>query len=863
MNALVKKEIRLLLPGFLIASALTLANFFVEPHEYGTPRLMMIISFNFCPAMAVWMALNSFGAEINSGTFSMLLAQPVSRQRIWRTKALSLAGALFLVCLLWCVFLNPAGKNEKDFGMDLGEVYVWAWLWVLAIYSGALWSVLLLRQVATAFWFTLLLPAIIMISVGELAGNNHADWAMFLTWIALAIYSLVGFFFARWLFLRAEDAQWTGGTLTFPELRMGSSIQSRAADRRFWRPRAALFWKELQLHQSQFVVAAALAFAHLAVIATRKFGNFPRNSMMEFVLESFWGLWLVMPMLVGATAVAEERKIGTLAAELCQPVKRHTQFAIKFCVALLLSMLFGIVIPLLLERSGVVPHVNWLVPWSQLAALAAAIGIISFFASTLARNTLQAIASAIFGLVVCTVALAIMWDTGSFFNYSLWTGALIYLIGIPTFGLVLLALSYWNFQRLNIGGQTVRRNLLVFGGAVAFVVITTTAIYHRDWERFTPFELPHGLPRLSLAHPPTLGEDWRTLSVRMPNGEVWIADYDFNTTTPIRIGPLSVLGRFGLEAKEKGGFFTGSNWAQVIRGPKGQRLGIKADGTLWFSGKWTSGEPLENNNGNRFGALLHFGSETNWSSVGGYGSSVMLVKKDGTLWSWGANRFDKHWQGLQSFTPHRLGTETNWAEVFDKDNQVWLRKRDGSEWSPQGDKSEFVAQPSGLNFFHRSRGWTQIRRYQLGVGEDGAFRIVAELKPASPPFKYTYAWKETDLPLGDNTHWLGMADEDTKAVTLKDDGSLWLWNFNFDRWRFLKGELEGRRMQETRPVRLGTNSDWIAITTAPYGMTALAADGSLWYWPLVDARNFYEESEMGPLLDISRKPQLLANIFSK
>ena len=46
--------------------------------------------------MAVFIALNSFGAEISSGTFSMLLSQPVSRDRIWRTKTLVLAAALFL-----------------------------------------------------------------------------------------------------------------------------------------------------------------------------------------------------------------------------------------------------------------------------------------------------------------------------------------------------------------------------------------------------------------------------------------------------------------------------------------------------------------------------------------------------------------------------------------------------------------------------------------------------------------------------------------------------------------------------------------------------------------------------------------------
>ena len=48
---------------------------------------------------------------------------------------------------------------------------------------------------------------------------------------------------------------------------------------------AALLAKEFQLHQSQFIMAGVLLLLHLGVIATRKFGHFPKNSSPEFVLE--------------------------------------------------------------------------------------------------------------------------------------------------------------------------------------------------------------------------------------------------------------------------------------------------------------------------------------------------------------------------------------------------------------------------------------------------------------------------------------------------------------------------------------------------------------------------------------------------
>jgi hypothetical protein len=57
--------------------------------------------------------------------------------------------------------------------------------------------------------------------------------------------------------------------------------------------------------------------------------------------------------------------------------------------------------------------------------------------------------------------------------------------------------------------------------------------------------------------------------------------------------------------------------------------------------------------------------------------------------------------------------------------------------------------------------------------------------------------------------------------------------------------------------RLGTHSDWIAITAAGNGVIALARDGSLW--------QFQSDPPQGPrsfsLLAASRRPQKLGNIF--
>ena len=440
MNALVKKEIRLLLPSLLIGIALTFANCFLTEDRYGVYGFggyALFVSFAVCPAIAVFMALNSFGAEFSAGTFSMLLAQPVSRVRIWRTKVSALATVLLIGGFFWCVnlFLSVEAFAEPNKFRGFGDVLFDVLVFLLVIYSGALWTVLLLRQVVAAFWFTLLLPGAILVVINGLMGENHPELLEPVAIVSMLIYSIAGFLFARRLFLRAQDAAWTGGTIAMPEMRGLPVWFSRSAARRVFRPRAALWWKELQLHQAQFIMAGVLALLHIGVIAEKKFGSYQKNSSTEFVLETFWCLWLVMPMLVGAAAVAEERKLGTLAGQFCLLVKRRKQFAIKFLVAMLLAILFGAAMPLLLEGTRILPNVhsdfsvlrvgmwqlidagkvlpmgqvllwnglsafNVFLPLLTLAAIATAIGAISFYASTLTRNTLQALAPAVLGILV-------------------------------------------------------------------------------------------------------------------------------------------------------------------------------------------------------------------------------------------------------------------------------------------------------------------------------------------------------------------------------------------------------------------------------------------------------------------------------
>ena len=518
-------------------------------------KILVIFPFLFCPVMVTMMTLGAFGREFSSGTFSsMLMAQPVPRDRIWSAKTLPLAIMVTLVWFVWCIsyILHNPGNQSSD---DLQDMEICTALFALAIFSGGLWTALLFRQMAVGFWFTVLAPAALLVSIENVILANQPDKLVERVLIAaFIVYGIAGFIFARWLFSRVQDAQWTGGDVAMPEMRGLARFKIGLGARRDLRPRAALLAKEFQLHQSQFLMAGVLLLLHLGVIATRKFGHFPRNSSPELVLEQFWYLWFVMPFLVGCAAVAEERKLGTLEAQLCLPAKRRTQFGLKLFVVIVLSVVMGTIMPVLLEGSRILPEFNLNFPralmtgnfgmtsvggqfalnilatiWFSLplltfVAISLGMAAMAFYASTLTRNTLQALAPAVLGFILMWLMLLAAAEPEEFSRYPLWHGVLIYLIGVPVLAVVMAALAYGNYKRVLVGWSVWRRNLLTLAITLVLVICATAAIYHRAWELLGTTEPPHGVARLT-PNQARLQIDGDNITVFLPDGRVWMDRY--------------------------------------------------------------------------------------------------------------------------------------------------------------------------------------------------------------------------------------------------------------------------------------------------------------------------------------------------
>ncbi|HVV02390.1 MAG TPA: hypothetical protein VHH88_13565, partial [Verrucomicrobiae bacterium] len=321
MNALIRKEFRLLLPAFAAAFVLVAVSGCL-----GTPA--------FPTGIAVWLGtaligISCFGREFQSNTFSLLLTLPIPRQKIWWIK---IGALLMLLCVLW---LERIGMR-LIFGFEAWSDWASVVCVLLATLGGALWTTLLLRESLAAFCVALLLP------VSIFAVEDMAKVPAGIIFASLALYGAAGPVFAWRLFQRAQDVGWTGGEVAV-RLAPFAGWKTRAA-RRTFHPFGALFRKEAKLHQPACLMILGLLVLHFAAILARTAMRSDQNSLAGETLSVFSGFWLIVPLAVGAVGIAEERKLGTLQQATTLPFRRNIQFGLKLLFPVFLG---GLLSPLL------------------------------------------------------------------------------------------------------------------------------------------------------------------------------------------------------------------------------------------------------------------------------------------------------------------------------------------------------------------------------------------------------------------------------------------------------------------------------------------------------------------------------------
>lgn len=341
MNAAVfRKELRALFPVFF-AALVTLA---LATRTARVFHLFLVLSVSVLGPIVLGAMV--IGHEYAHRTLTLMLAQPISRARLLAAKAAVLFPMVAVIAAAVFFALPEGFAFPGSAQRDALTVLVLAPLCGLCLAPALS---ILCRSPLAAVVFTIAIPGLVML-FAQIAGtaingfrNPLAvnDFTFAVTWPTIALLCLAGAV-ATWLLFQRLQAIEGHAEFQLPAW-LGSESPVRSAPRvhSAW---SALVRKELRLQQLAYVVSVLYLLAAGAIWALQEYApEFPRIPV-EALSVMYSGL---VAMLIGSVASAEERQLGTLPAQLLQPIAAWKQWGLKVATVVGLSLLLAIALPLL------------------------------------------------------------------------------------------------------------------------------------------------------------------------------------------------------------------------------------------------------------------------------------------------------------------------------------------------------------------------------------------------------------------------------------------------------------------------------------------------------------------------------------
>ena len=268
-------------------------------------------------------------------------------------------------------------------------------------------------------------------------------------------------------------------------------------------------------------------------------------------------------------------------------------------------------------------------------------------------------------------------------------------------------------------------------------------------------------------------------------------------------------------------------------------MAIKSNGTLWACGYNENGG-LGVGDSAYSPSFRQIGSDTDWASVHLKYYDIIAKKTDGSIYGWGHNNFSKLGLGGATYitSPTQIGTSFGWGDI-------WL-----------GYTSMFIKNSSGHTYVSGSNGYGE-----LGVGTTDRVEVLTLLTTDTTYNEFTTLIRATiarktdgtiwscgrndygELGLGDYTqrtsfvqigsasNWVKVAADTGSAsykhcLAINSSGELYAWGSN----HFGTLGTGFPLVDQSSPVKVGTDTDWSDVETGWTASIATKTDGSLWWW---------------------------------
>ncbi|QSX41284.1 RCC1 domain-containing protein [Shewanella cyperi] len=286
-----------------------------------------------------------------------------------------------------------------------------------------------------------------------------------------------------------------------------------------------------------------------------------------------------------------------------------------------------------------------------------------------------------------------------------------------------------------------------------------------------------------------------------------------------------------------------TDWWKTRTGGYGS-FAIKVDGTLWSWG-YSEQLGLSNSTTDEWGYIQtpdvwhpqQVGGDRDWVDISAGWRHIVALKANGSIWSWGGNRYGVLGLGIESTSfgldsPAQIGDRTDWVKIAAAEDTSYAIDNSGRLWA-WGENSEAQI----------GDGTEEDRIVPTQVGNDTDWRDITGGWGHALAIKADgslWGWGRnsqgqlgdgttedhpTPVRIGSDNDWKTVVAGDSHNIALKADGSIWGWGFNYSGQAGL-----GHNNPALQPSRIGTDSDWIEVGADDDGSFAIKSDNSLWVW---------------------------------
>ena len=311
-------------------------------------------------------------------------------------------------------------------------------------------------------------------------------------------------------------------------------------------------------------------------------------------------------------------------------------------------------------------------------------------------------------------------------------------------------------------------------------------------------------------------------AVVRPDGTVWTS----GRTTSGQLGDGTIVQR--LMPVQVIGIAS----VKALAASENHSVALRHDGTLWSWGYNSDGQLGDGTSIERSTPVQVMGLSDVTAIAAGYGCTIAL-QRDGTVWGWGTNFYGQLGDGLTFGSKTPVQILAGVTAIVSGDRHTVALRQDGTVWT-WGYNMDGQLGDGATSIYRRTpmqvMGLAGVTAIAAGGGHTVALRQDGTV----------WAWGDNIYgQLGDGTNndrlmpvqvtgisgATAIAAGHEHTVMLRQDGSLWAWGFNSD------GQLgDGTTTRRSTPVQVLGLTGVTAIAGDGDHTMALRQDGTLWTW---------------------------------